>query len=170
MDPISAKLTESALKNVGQISNPVGGAGAGSYGVDQSSFGRILDSNMQANQTTNAKLLEFVDNMGGETMSPNINAIPANGIQIDVAKAGETQGTGTNGRNIFDIFKEVNDTQLNMDNIMETVVSGSKKFSTQEMIRIQVLGHTNAVYMETISKVGEMANKAISTPFNMQIS
>jgi hypothetical protein len=170
MDPISAKLTESALKNVGQVSTQVGKTGAG-YGVDQSGFGRILDSQMQTNQTTNAKLLEFVENMGGDTMSPQINAIPANGINIDVAKSGELQGSSNgNGRNIFDIFKEVNDTQLNMDNIMETVVSGNKKFTTQEMIRIQVMGHMNAIYMETISKVGEMANKAISTPFNMQIS
>lgn len=169
MDPISTKLAESALKNVAQLSTPMGG-GSGSYGVDQSSFGRVLDTQMQGNQTTNAKLLEFVDNMSGDTVAPPINAIPADGIHVDVAKAGEIQGSSPSGRNIFDIFKDVNNTQLNMDSLMETMMSGTKKLSTQEMIRAQMLAHMGAMNLEVLSKVGEMANKAISTPFNMQIS
>jgi hypothetical protein len=167
MDPISSKLTQSALKNVGPISTPPGG-GSSNYGVDQSSFGRLLDNQMDTNQTTNAKLMEYVENMSNESVAPPINAIPAGDVHL--AKAGEVDKIASTKGNIFDILKEVNDTQLNMDNVMETLTSGNKKFSTQEMMRLQVLAHVNTVNMEVISKVGEMANKAISTPFNMQIS
>ena len=53
---------------------------------------------------------------------------------------------------------------------MEQMFSGSKKtWSAMELTRMQMYAHSSTVNMEVISKVGEMANKAISTPFNMQV-
>jgi hypothetical protein len=48
-------------------------------------------------------------------------------------------------------------------------LTSGKKLSTMEMTRLQVLAHMNTVNMEVISKVGEMANRAIQTPFQMQV-
>ena len=69
------------------------------------------------------------------------------------------------------MFKEVNNNQINMDQLIENMMSGfgKKAMSAQEAFRVQVFAQMHSVHMEIISKVGEMANKAISTPFNMQV-
>jgi hypothetical protein len=137
--------------------------------LDQSGFGKVLDSTIQGNDTTTNKLMQFVENFNQESMGDSMKAIPAGEINIDVAKAGEVSGKSvTKTQSIFEIFKEVNSTQANMDQVLETLTSG-KKLSTMEMTRLQVLAHMNTVNMEVISKVGEMANRAIQTPFQMQV-
>jgi len=177
MDPISAGLTQSALNNIGgagaQLPNQ-GGVG-GTFQNDKTSFGNLLDQTIGAQNSTgntsNAKLLEFVENFGNESVTGNMNSIPADGINVNMARAGEIeQASAPKSTGIFEIFKEVNTNQMNMEQLMEQMFSGSKKnWSALELTRIQMYAHNSTVNMEIISKVGEMANKAISTPFNMQV-
>lgn len=171
MDPISAQLTQKALTGMGGLDTAIKPQNTQqiSQSFDQSGFGKVLDSQMQGNDATTNKLMQFVENFNQESMGDSMKAIPAGDIQIDVAKAGELNGKSvTKSQSIFEIFKEVNGTQHNMDQVLETLSSG-KKLSTMEMTRLQVLAHMNTVNMEVISKVGEMANRAIQTPFQMQV-
>ncbi len=168
MDAISAQLTQKAMTGLGGL-DTTALKSPSTHQFDQTNFSKLLDNQMQTGDTTNAKLMEFVENFASESTSEPMKAIPAGEIQIDVAKAGEVEkNTVTKSNNIFEIFKEVNSTQANMDQVMETLTSG-KKLSTMEMTRLQVLAHMNTVNMEVISKVGEMANRAIQTPFQMQV-
>jgi len=178
MDPISAGLTQSALNNIGgagaQLPNQ--GTGAGSFQTDKTQFSQLLDNTIgaQANagQSSNAKLLEFVESMGNDnSVNGNMKSIPGGEIQVDVARAGEIEKSAApKSTGIFEIFKEVNTNQMNMEQLMEQMFSGSKKtWSAMELTRMQMYAHSSTVNMEVISKVGEMANKAISTPFNMQV-
>jgi len=153
----------------------IGGSGLGTPGAsptssfDQTSFSRLLDNQTQASDSSTSKLMQFVDNISNESTTEPMKAINGSEIHVDVAKAGELNGqTVTKSNSIFDIFKEVNSTQANMDQVMETLTSG-KHLSTMEMTSLQVLAHMNTVNMEVISKVGEMANKAIQTPFQMNV-
>lgn len=178
MDPISASLTQSALSNIGgagaQLPNQPGAGGT--FQTDKTGFGQMLDQTISAQNsngaTTNSKLLDFVESMSNsESVTGNMNAIPADGINVNVARAGEIeQASAPKSTGIFEIFKEVNTNQMNMEQLMEQMFSGSKKtWSALELTRIQMYAHHSTVNMEIISKVGEMANKAISTPFNMQV-
>lgn len=177
MDPISAGLTQSALQNIGGAGTqlPSQGTGAGGFQTDKTSFSQLLDNTIgaqsNANNTSNAKLLEFVESFGNESVTGNMKSIPAGEIQIDVARAGEIEkSSAPKSTGIMDIFKEVNTNQMNMEQLMEQMFSGSKKtWSALELTRMQMYAHHSTVNMEVISKVGEMANKAISTPFNMQV-
>ncbi|MFO1464573.1 MAG: hypothetical protein U1F66_12435 [bacterium] len=177
MDPISAGLTQSALQNIGGAGNQLpnqGGLG-GTFQTDKTSFGQLLDNTIGAqsntNATANGKLMEFVESFGNESVTGNMNAISADGIQVDVARAGEIEkASAPKSTGIFEIFKEVNNNQMGMEQLMEQMFSGSKKnWSALELTRLQMYAHHSTVNMEVISKVGEMANKAISTPFNMQV-
>lgn len=178
MDPISAGLTQSALQNIGGAGTQLpsqGGAASGGFTTDKTSFAQMLDNTIGAqsgtNNTSNAKLLEFVESFGAESTGGGLKSLPANEIQIDVARAGEIEkNAAPKSTGIMEIFKEVNTNQMGMEQLMEQMFSGSKKnFSTMELTRMQMYAHTSTVNMEVISKVGEMANKAISTPFNMQV-
>ncbi len=167
MDAISLQLTQKALVGASQNS-PV--AKTQNYSVEQSSFSKVLDSQVQTNQDTTQQLMQMVEDMGGGDTNPTMNAISADGIQIDVAKAGEVPGTQgvSSATSIYEIFKEVNLTQNNMDTLMEQMNSG-KKFSTHELLRLQVFAHQHTATYEMVSKVGEMGNRAIQTPFQMQV-
>ncbi|HCU23374.1 MAG TPA: hypothetical protein DF383_00010 [Deltaproteobacteria bacterium] len=140
---------------------------------DKTAFSNMLDSAMggtnNPTQTTNAKLLEFVDSLNGD--GGGVKEISATDIKVDVARAAEVEGIGGNKAGILDMLKEVNNSQINMDQLIENMMSGfgKKSMSAQEAFRVQVFAQMHAVHMEVISKVGEMANKAISTPFNMQV-
>ncbi|MDL1871319.1 hypothetical protein FBR05_03845 [Deltaproteobacteria bacterium PRO3] len=177
MDPISAGLTQSALQNIGGAGTqlPSQGTGAGGFQTDKTSFSQLLDNTIgaqsSANSTSNAKLLEFVESFGNDSIGGNMKSIPAGEIQIDVARAGEIEkSSAPKSTGIFEIFKEVNSNQMGMEQLMEQMFSGSKKsWSALELTRMQMYAHHSTVNMEVISKVGEMANKAISTPFNMQV-
>ncbi len=169
MDPISAQLTQKAAANLGGLENAIKPQQQNTFQMDQTGFGKVLDSQMQSNDATTQKLMQFVENFHQESLGDSMKALPAGEIQLDVAKASEVNGkTVTKSQSIFEVFKEVNSTQSNMDQVLETLTSG-KKLSTMEMTRLQVLAHMNTVNMEVISKVGEMANKAIQTPFQMQV-
>ncbi len=169
MDPITAKLTESALTGMGNLSTPA--TTPSTYQTDQtSSFARVLDNQMDANQSSNAKLLEFVENMSRDMDSQPMKAIPADGVQVDVAKATEVDRLAVDKpTNIFDIFKDVNSSALSMDQVMEKLTMNTK-FTPQDMIRVQVLASTNTIAFEAMSKLAESAHRAISTPFNMNIA
>ncbi|HKY63651.1 MAG TPA: hypothetical protein VJR29_09550 [bacterium] len=173
MDPISMNLTQTALQNVNTGSSPL--PAGGTFQTDKTSFANLLDSTIgaqsNANQASNAKLMEFVDNFGADSVSGNMKSIPAGEIQVDVARAGEIEkASAPKSTGILDMFKEVNTNQMNMEQMMESFFSGSKKsFTALELTRMQMYAHTCTVNMEVVSKVGEMANKAISTPFNMQV-
>ncbi len=167
VDPITTQLTQTAVKQVshtGVESRPL------NYQVEQSGFGQMLDTQMQANQTTQDYLMGMVDQLeAGSTM----NAIPANGINVDLAKAGDL-GTGTdtaqgNKHAIFELFKDVNSSQNNMEGLMEAMTSSTKKFSTHEIIRMQIFAQHHALNYELVSKFGEGFNKAIQGPFQMQV-
>jgi len=167
MDPISAKLTTETMNKVGGGAPLKTQQGAG--GFDQSSFGRLLDNQMQTSEASTSNLMQFVDKISNESTTEPMKAVSASDVHVDFAKAGDLNGQSvTKPQNIFDILKDVNSTQANMDQVMETLTSG-KHLSTMEMTRLQVLAHMNTVNMEVISKVGEMANKAIQTPFQMNV-
>jgi len=172
MDPISAQLTQQAVSNLGGLDSAVKSNPQQSginVNFDQSSFGKVLDSQIQSNDASTQKLLSFVENFQQDAMGNSMKAIPGGDVKLDVAKAGEINGTNvTKPQSVFDIFKEVNSTQAGMDQVLESLTSG-QKMSTMEMTRLQVLAHMNSVNMEVISKVGEMANRAIQTPFQMQV-
>ncbi|KAB2836883.1 hypothetical protein F9K50_11620, partial [bacterium] len=97
MDPISAGLTQSALQNIGGAGTqfPSQGTGAGGFQTDKTSFSQLLDNTIgaqsNANNTSNAKLPEFVESFGNESVTGNMKSIPAGEIQIDVARAGEIE-------------------------------------------------------------------------------
>lgn len=166
MDPITAQLTNSALKQAGTPESIA--PKAPSYSTDQSAFGQILGNHMDASNSSTQQLLSIVDNMTGGA-EPQMNAIPADQINVDLKKVGEVQSTvASNKSSIFDIFKEVNSSQNNMDGLMEQLNSG-KKFSTHELMRLQIFAHQHTVTYELVSKFGEMANRAIQTPIQMQV-
>ena len=173
MDPISMNLTQTALQNVNTGSSPL--PSQGTFQTDKSNFANLLDSTIgaqsNANQASNAKLMDFVDNFGNDSVSGNMKSIPAGEIQVDVARAGEIEkASSPKQTGILDMFKEVNTNQMNMEQMMDSFFSGTKKsFTALELTRMQMYAHTCTVNMEVVSKVGEMANKAISTPFNMQV-
>jgi hypothetical protein len=176
MDPISMNLTQTALQNVNTGSSPLPSQGAGTFQTDKSNFANLLDSTLgaqnNANQASNAKLLDFVESFGADsTGGGGMKSLPGGEIQVDVARAGEIEkASAPKQTGILDMFKEVNTNQMNMEQMMESFFSGSKKsFTALELTRMQMYAHTCTVNMEVVSKVGEMANKAISTPFNMQV-
>lgn len=167
MDPISAQLTQSALKGVSQPSAPINKTP--NFQTEQSSFGHMLDNQISSGNTATDKLLSLVDNMAGDAGGSSMKAIPADGIQVDLSKVEETGSSASSNKSaIFDLFKEVNGSQNNMDALLEQLSSG-KKFSTQEMVRLQVFAHQHTVTYELVSKFGEMAGRAVQTPFQMQV-
>ena len=167
MDPITAQLTSSALKQAG---TPNSGAAKPpvNYTTEQSAFGQILDNQNAASNGSTQQMLQMVDNMMG-TNGPDMQAIPAKDINVDLKKAGEvTQTVANNKASIFDVFKEVNHSQNNMDALMEQLNSG-KKFNTNELMRLQIFAHQHTVTYELVSKFGEMGNRAIQQPMQMQV-
>jgi len=167
MDALTLQLTKNALKGAG---DPKAVAPkANNYSVEQSGFGQVLDNQVQANNSATSKLLEFVDNMAGNSAGENMNAIPAGEIKVDLAKAGEVQGSPVNQKgSMMDIFQEFNQTQNNMDSLLEQMSSG-KKFNTHELLRLQIFAHQHTATYELVSKFGELGNRAIQTPFQMQV-
>jgi hypothetical protein len=175
IDPISSQLTKAALNKVATPDTLGPKTAEKAYGLDQSAFGNVLGNHMEASNTSNNKLLEMVDSMmggGGSSGGQGIKAIPADQINVDLNRVTEVaqsqQGGGAGGVNIFDMFKEINGSQVNMDSLVEQMGSG-KKFSTQEMLQWQVFAHQHTMTYEMVSKFGEMANRAVQGPFQMQV-
>ena len=174
MDPISAGLTQKALTGMGGMGSPM--PAQSTFQTDKSSFGQLLNNTITAQnndaQTTNAKLMDFVESFTNDaSMDPKMKSMAANDIQVDLSKAGEIQNSSApKSSSIYDIFKEVNSSQMQMDQYMEKMMNGGLgHLNQQEIIGMQIFAHMNTVNMEIVSKVGEMANKAITTPYNMQV-
>lgn len=167
MDPISAELTKQV---VGGSAQGVAAPKTPNYTTEQSGFSQLLDQQVDANQSATNKLMAFVDDLAGQNSGGSMKAIPADEIKIDIAKAQEIPGGSTtkSSNMLFDIFKQVNNSQNNMDKLLETVSSG-KKFSVHEMIKFQVFAHKHTVVYESMSKFIEMGNRALQTPFQMQV-
>jgi hypothetical protein len=166
MDPITAQLSQSALKQAGTPETIA--PKTPNYTTENSAFGQILGNHMDASNSSTQQLINIVENMTGNS-EPKMNAIPADQINVDLKKAGEVEGTvASNKSAIFEIFKEVNHSQTNMDGLMEQLNSG-KKFNTHELMRLQIFAHQHTVTYELVSKFGEMANRAIQTPIQMQV-
>lgn len=168
IDPISAQLTKGAINKVASPDTLGPKTAEKAYSLDQSAFGNVLGNHMDASNASNNKLLEMVDSMvgGGGT---DMKAISAEGINVDLNRVGEVaQSSQGGGVNIFDIFKEVNGSQVNMDSLMEQLGTG-KKFSTNELMRWQIFAHQHTMTYEMVTKFGEMANRAVQGPFQMQV-
>lgn len=167
MDALTLQLTKNALN--GAAGPKPAATKPNNYSIERSGFGKTLDNQVEANNSTTDKLLQFVNNMTGGPVDQNMNAIPAGEIKVDLAKAGEINGSTTDKKSaIFDIFKDFNQTQNNMDQLLEQMSTG-KKFNTHELLRLQVFAHQHSVTYEMVSKFGEMGNRAIQTPFQMQV-
>lgn len=164
MDPIAAQLTKTAAQGLEKQlpKNP-----APKYQIEQSQFGQVLNNQLESGQDANGKLLNFVE----ELTQPNsgVKAIPAGEIHVDLAKAPEVTPTANSNKNaIFGIFKEINSSQNNMDKLMENLASG-KKFSTHELIRLQIFSHQHAMGYEMFSRMGAEVNRSIQSVTNMQV-
>jgi hypothetical protein len=124
---------------------------------------------MEASNSSNNKLLAMVDNMvggGGQDMK----AISGEGINVDLNRVGEVaqaQQSG-GGTNIFDMLKELNSSQLNMDSLMEQLGTG-KQWSTKQILQMQFFAHQHTITYEMVTKFGEMAGRAVQGPFQMQV-
>jgi hypothetical protein len=168
IDPISAQLTTGALNKVATPDSLGPKTAEKSHSIDQSAFGNVLGNHMEASNASNNKLMEMVDSMVGGG-GQDIKAISADGINVDMSRVTEVaQSSSGGGVNIFDIFKEVNGSQVNMDSLMDQMGSG-KKFSTNELMRWQIFAHQHTMTYEMVSKFGEMANRAVQGPFQMQV-
>jgi hypothetical protein len=170
IDPISSQLTKAALNKVAAPDTMGPKTAEKAYGLDQSAFANVMGNHMEASNSSNNKLMEMVDNMvGGGGAGQDMKAIPADGINVDLNRVTEVaQSQQGGGVNIFDMFKEINGSQMNMDSLMEQMGSG-KKFSTNEMMRLQVFAHQHTMTYEMVTKFGEMANRAVQGPFQMQV-
>lgn len=169
IDPISAQLTKGALNKVATPDSLGPKTAEKSYSMDQSAFGNVLNNHLDASNASTGKLIEMVDNMVGGGGNSGIHAIPADGINVDLTKVSEVaQSSQGGGINMFDIFKEINGSQINMDGLMEQLGSG-KKFSTNELLRWQIFAHQHTMTYEMVTKFGEMANRAVQGPFQMQV-
>ena len=167
MDPITAQLTNTALKQAGTPES-LGSKPAANFSTDQSAFGQMLNNHMDASNSSTQQMLQLVDNMAGG-QGQEMKAIPADQINVDLNKVGEVNNTvASNKTGLSEIFKEINHSQNNMDVLMEQMNSG-KKFSTNELLRLQIFAHQHTVTYELVSKFGEMGNRAIQTPMQMQV-
>lgn len=171
VDAISAELTKKVATTGG-----VEGLGGGlkpdaTFKNDQSSFAKLLDSQMQTEapgQVNNDKLVSMAESIMGSNQD-TMKAIPGSEIKLDTARVGEIEGTKVSkSEGIFEIFKQINGDQIGMDNLVESLTSG-KKFSTMEMMRIQVLMQNNSLGVDLFSKGVDMAHKGVSSVFNMQV-
>ena len=168
IDPISAQLTKGALNKVATPDTLGPKTAEKNYGVDQSAFGNVLGNHMEASNSSQGKLLEMVDNMVGSN-GGDMKAIPADQINVDMSRVTEVaQSNQGGGVNIFDMFKEINNSQINMDSLMDQLGSG-KKFMTTELMRWQIFAHQHTMTYEMVTKFGEMANRAVQGPFQMQV-
>jgi hypothetical protein len=172
MDPISAKLTSSALQNVGQQQGL--GSQEPTFQTDKSSFAEMLDNQFagatETSPLNNDHLMEMVDSLIEDPNAQPFNTISGQDIQIDIAKAGEVEGgSAFKTGNLFQTFKEINTGHMNLERVMETLQSG-KKFSTAELLRLQTLTHMYSVKFEIFGKMGEAFNQGIRKFTDMQIS
>ncbi len=170
MDPISAKLTSSALQNIGQqqISQT---HTEPTFQSDKSSFAEMLDNQFaqESHSIGNEQLFQMVDSLIQDPNAQPFNAISGQEVQIDVVRAGEVEGgSAFKGGNLLEAFKDINNEQINLERTMETLQSG-KKFSTGELLRLQTMTHLYAMHMEVGSKVGEGVNQSIRRFSDMQI-
>lgn len=169
MDPISAKLTSSALQNIGQ--QQVTHAEP-NFQTDKSNFAEMLDNQFtqENSQLGNDQLFEMVNSMIQDPSAPQYNAISGQEVQMDVARAGEVEGgSAFKTNNLFESFKNLNNEQLGLERVMETLQSG-KKFTAAELFRIQTLTQTYNIHLEIGNKFAEGITSGFKKVWETQVS
>ena len=96
-------------------------------------------------------------------------AISAETIPFDAAGGGGASFQPTGGEKIVDMLSDFNQQQMHMDNLVNEVLYGTKKFSNQELLAIQAHVFQIAQTTELTVKSEELAVSSFKGVMNTQI-
>ncbi|MCP5468472.1 MAG: hypothetical protein H7A32_04305 [Deltaproteobacteria bacterium] len=167
-EPVSAALTEELLKQAVDLKESPATT-HNSYEIENSQFGALMDQNMAMD--TNPQTQMSATQLVGDLMQSDkgINAIPANELNLDLSQVKSVEFDQKGGGAVSELLKQVNNSQNNMELLVEKLTSGGEKFSMKEMIQIQVFAHQHTMMFDSMVKFGEMVNSSVNKAFNMQI-
>jgi len=96
-------------------------------------------------------------------------AISAEAIPFDATGEGLKRFEPTGGEKILDMLSDFNQQQMHMDNLVNEVLYGAKKFSNQELLAIQAHVFHVAQMTELTVKSVELAVSSFKGVMNTQI-
>ncbi len=167
-EPVSAALTEELLKQAVDLKESPAST-PNSYEIENSQFGALMDQNMamDANPQTQMSASQMV----GDLMQHDkgINAIPANELNLDLSQVKGVEFNEKRGGVVSELLKQVNNSQNNMEMLVDNLTQGNQKFTMKEMIQVQVFAHQHTMMFDTMVKFGEMVNSSVNKAFNMQL-
>src|SRR3990167_10444439 len=162
MSVIAEKLATQVLKKAAensQVENkPVQG--------EQSEF-----YNMLQNTGEEMGFAEMLGYPGENQMLPNgaTQAMSAQDIPFDMKSDVTNRFEPTGGEKVVDMLSEFNQQQMHMDNLVNEVLYGGKKFSNQELLAIQAHVFHVAQMTELTVKSVELALSSFKGVMNTQI-
>lgn len=142
---------------------------AASSGAKGNSFQDVMsgmDTQLDMNELTSALGVDPSDLGSG---MGQFQAISAENVAMDPTKlqVGSTNVSHTD--KVVDMLSEVNKGQMQMDNLLNEVLYGGRKFSNQELLVIQAQIHHFSEMTELTVKVAEQAVNNIRQIQNTQV-
>lgn len=157
---ISAKMIEQTVGEVAKQQQ------IGTGPEEDSPFKQMMDS-VGSGEEYAAELGMTGEEVGIPTAE--MNAISANGIQVDTAnlKVGVDQGRGID--KVVDMLSEVNNGQMQMDNMVNQILYSGKKFSNQELLAIQAHVFHFAQVTELVVKAADQGIGSLKSVLNTNV-
>ncbi len=156
-DKMATQVVQKAIEN-SQVQNQPGQTGG-------SAFAELLQETGEGHAF--ADMLGMTDNQ----MLPNgqTQAVSAEAIPFDMSKNEVASVEPTGGQKITEMLADFNQQQMHMDNLVNEVLYGGKKFSNQELLAIQAhVFHVGQMTELTVKSV-ELAVSSFKGVMNTQI-
>ena len=130
----------------------------------QNSFQEMLQNTTGGN--------DFASSLGiNDQMIPNgqAQAISAENIPVDMSSEGQNRFAPKSETKVVDMLADFNQEQMHMDNMVNDILYGAKKYSNQELLAIQAHVFHVAQMTELTVKSVELAVSSFKGVMNTQI-
>ncbi len=158
MDPIITKLNQVAQEKIKQVSTP---SSTGQSGKP--------DFNSQFDQTLADKLLEKMQESYGSDAQPELTALSADDIQIEVAGKESGEASFSSGEKYFDMFKDMNKDLVSLDAAIETLTTPGLKITPRQMLALQAGIANTTIMAEGFSRFTDAVARGIQTIVQTQV-
>ena len=131
-----------------------------------SPFQNVLDSIIVGEEL--AGKLGMMDNHIGDRVS-QVQALPADGITVDKALLERGVNSPDGASTVVDLISEVNHGHMRMENLIQQLMQGGKRFNNQELLAIQAHVYHIAQVTELVVKTADQGVGSVKAVLNTNI-
>lgn len=166
VDPAAAKLGKAALEASVKVTGEPGPKPEATVTPEESPFKQLLHQMEGGNDFAASLGITPADLQTG---MGEVQALSADGITPGSEWLGVGMDRPGGMETVVDLLSEVNHGQMRMDNLLNEILYGSRRFSNQELLAMQAHIYHFAQLTELTVKVAEQGVSSVKTILNTQV-